>query len=84
MAEYQVTYWRDIPSLVVARDGADVVKVQLAPRFQERIDQVAMDLGLVGSDAYLEGWHRGAWTQVAGTPGDVAAAVARELEEGER
>ena len=81
MAEYQITYWRDVPSLVVAREGADVVKVQLSARFQEHIDQVAMDLGLIGSDAYLDGWHRGPWTPAPGVPGDVAAAVARELEE---
>ena len=39
MAEIQVTWWRDLPSLVVARDGDDVVKVPLPPRFQEAIDE---------------------------------------------
>jgi hypothetical protein len=81
MAEYQITYWRDIPSLVVARNGDEVVKVQLSARFQEQIDQVAMDLGLTGSDAYLEGWHREAWTPAEGAPGEIAARIARSLEE---
>ncbi len=29
VAEYQITYWRDLPSLVTARDGDDVSKVEL-------------------------------------------------------
>ena len=51
MAEIQVTWWRDLPSLVVARDGDDVVKVPLPPRFQEAIDEAAMRLGAVDSPA---------------------------------
>lgn len=80
MAEYQITYWRDLPSLVTARDGADVAKIELPARFQERIDQVAMDEGLIGSDAYLEGWRRGDWVAGDGTPTDLAASVAARLE----
>ncbi len=81
MASYQITYWRDLPSLVTARDGDDVAKIELPARFQERIDQIAMDLGLVGSDDYLEGWRRGDWTDGDGTPAELAAAVAAGLEE---
>ena len=40
-----MTYWRDLPSLVVAREGDTVTKTQLAPRFQEAIDEAAMRLG---------------------------------------
>jgi len=50
VAEYQVTSWRDLPSLVVARDGEHVTKAPLAPRFQEAIDEAAMRLGETGSD----------------------------------
>ncbi|MFL6286844.1 MAG: virulence factor, partial [Actinomycetes bacterium] len=53
MAEYQITSWRDLPSLVIAREGDDVTKVQLAPRLQEAIDEAAMRLGETGSDDYL-------------------------------
>jgi Virulence factor len=81
VTSYQITYWRDLPSLVTARDGDDVAKIELPARFQERIDQVAMDLGLTGSDAYLEGWRRGDWTPREGSPADVAAEVAAQLEE---
>jgi hypothetical protein len=80
MAEYQVTYWRELPSLVTARDGDHVAKVELPSRFQEAIDQAAMDVGDVSSDAYLEGWRRGPWIEATGDPAAVAAAVAAELE----
>ena len=80
MAEYQVTFWRDLPSLVVAREGDQVTKSPLAPRFQEAIDEAAMRLGEVGSDAYLEGWQRGPWSAADGAPADVAAGVAARLD----
>jgi hypothetical protein len=80
MAEYQVTSWRDLPSLVVARDGDEVVKSPLAGRFQEAIDEAAMRLGDTGSDAYLAGWVRGEWTPHVGGPAEVADAVVAELE----
>lgn len=62
MTEYQITYWRELPSLVVAREGDDVTKVALPQRFQEAIDEAAMRLGDTGSDEYLAGWRRTAWT----------------------
>ncbi len=67
MSEYQITYWRDLPSLVTAREGAEVAKVPLPQRFQEAIDEAAMRLGDVGSDAYLAGWRRGEWTRTCGS-----------------
>ena len=80
LAEYQITYWRDIPSLVVARSGPDVAKVPLPPRFQEAIDEAAMRLGATRSDAYLEGWRRADWEDEDGTPADVAAAIAARID----
>ena len=74
MAEIQVTYWRDIPSMVAAREGDDVVKVPLAQRFQEAIDEAAMRLGEVDADAYLAGWTRSDWEAV---DVDAASAVAQ-------
>src|SRR4051794_8500013 len=81
MTEYQVTYWRDLPSLVVARDGDEVAKTPLGARFQEAVDEAAMRLGDTGSDAYLAGWTRGEWTAAEGSPSVVAQAVAGDLEE---
>ena len=81
MAEYQVTSWRDLPSLVVARDGEHVTKSPLAPRFQEAIDEAAMRLGDTGSDDYLAGWVRSDWTKLDGDPAEVADVVVAGLEE---
>ncbi len=81
MTEYQVTSWRELPSLVVARDGDQVTKAPLAGRFQGAIDEAAMRLGDVGSDAYLAGWHRGGWTPAEGDPATVVARVVAELED---
>jgi hypothetical protein len=81
VTEYQVTYWRDLPSLVVAREGEQVTKSQLAPRFQGAIDEAAMRLGDIGSDDYLAGWHRGDWVPAEGDPAEVVGRVVTELEE---
>ncbi|GAA2115703.1 virulence factor [Nocardioides bigeumensis] len=80
MTEYQVTHWRELPSLVVARDGDATTKAPLAQRFQEAIDEAAMRLGAVGSDAYLEGWTRGDWTPADGAPAQVCERVVADLE----
>ena len=81
MAEYQVTFWRDLPSLVVARDGDRVTKSPLAPRFQGAIDEAAMRLGATGADDYLAGWHRGEWTAADGEPAEVVDRVVAALED---
>lgn len=80
MAEQQVTRWRDLPSLVVARDGDEVVKVLLPARFQEAIDEAAMRLGDTGSDDYLAGWTRTPWEAADGDPHTLAAGLAAQLE----
>ena len=81
MAEYQVTYWRELPSLVVAREGEQVVKSPLASRFQGAIDEAAMRLGDIGSDAYLAGWRRGDWTPEEGDPAAVVGRIVAALED---
>jgi Virulence factor len=78
--EYQITYWREIPSLVVVRAGDDVTKAALSPRFQEAIDEAAMRLGDVSSDDYLAGWTRSGWTPADGTTAAVADEVVAGLE----
>ena len=54
--------WREIPSMVMARDGADTIKVMLPTRFQEAIDEAAMRMGEIDADAYTAGWNRDPWT----------------------
>ncbi len=76
-----MTYWRDLPSMVVAREGESVTKGPLAPRFQEAIDEAAMRLGAVDSEAYLDGWSRGGWTSADGSPAEVCDRVVAELED---
>jgi len=76
-----VTYWRDLPSMVVARDGDDVAKSPLAGRLQAAIDEAAMRLGETGSEDYLAGWSRGPWTAADGAPAEVLERVRGELEE---
>ena len=81
MAEFQITYWRTIPSMVTAREGRrNTAKVELSQRFQLAIDEAAMRLNLTGTDAYLEAWRRDPWQERAGTPQEVATAVAAETE----
>jgi cvfA/B/C family virulence factor len=76
----QVLYWQEIPSLirVTADDGAQLSR-QLPDWFQQEIDRVAMEQGLVGSDAYLEQWD---WRELEpreGPPSDALDAVEADL-----
>jgi hypothetical protein len=80
MADYTITYWQDIPAMVEAREGRTRAKIQLSDRFQVLIDAVAMKKGLIGTDAYIEEWRRGGRQSRDGTAGEVAEAVAAELE----
>lgn len=81
MADYRITYWQDIPSLVEAVAGDERVRRPLSSRFQELIDAAAMRRGLAGTDAYLEAWRIGPALAMPGTPAEVAERVAAGLEE---
>jgi hypothetical protein len=76
----KVIYWKDIPSVVQATDGAETVKLELSQRFQALIDAVAMRLGLTDADTYLDQWHHGEAVQRPGGPREVAQTMAAELE----
>ena len=80
MSEYQIMRWREIPSMVVARSGETTVKIMLASRFQEAIDEAAMRLGEIDADAYTSGWNRDPWVETEGAPDVVAARIVEELE----
>jgi hypothetical protein len=81
VADIQITYWRDLPSLVVAREGEHVTKSPMPQRFQEAIDEAAMRLGDTGSDAYLAGWRRTQWSSVDAEPTEAADDVVARLEQ---
>ena len=68
MTRVQVLYWQDIPSVVRVGDA----KRQLPEWFQQEIDRVAMEQGLLGSDAYLEQWE---WRDFGERDGDAAVAA---------
>ena len=81
MADYQITYWRDIPTMVTAREGRrNTAKAELAPPFLVAVDEAAMRLGLTGSDAYMEQWRKGEWLTRAGEPAEVAELIAAEVD----
>jgi Virulence factor len=81
VAEYRITYWREIPSMVTARDGdGQTSKASLPPRFQEAIDEAAMRLDMAASDAYLEQWRLGDWLPADGSPDEIAETVAGRLD----
>ena len=66
--------------MVSARDDDGVVKVQLASRFQEAIDEAAMQCGAIESDAYLEGWRRSEWIEANDNPTATAEQIAANIE----
>ncbi len=80
-SEVQITRWRDLPSLVMARSGEEQVKVLLPPRYQEAIDEAAMRLGESSADDYLAGWARSAWMPHSAAPETAVAEVTAALED---
>jgi len=79
MAQFQVMFWKHIPSQVMAWEGEAKVKRMLPDYFQAAIDAYAMKVGSTDMDAYLEGWRRGPVEERAGTPEDVLNALVDEL-----
>ena len=73
--------WHEIPSMVIAREGETTIKVMLASRFQEAIDEAAMLLGEIDADAYTAGWKRDPWVDADDTPDVLASRIATELED---
>ncbi len=73
--------WHQIPSMIIAREGDQVIKVQLPSRFQEAIDEEAMRLGETDADSYTSGWARDPWIEATGSPQELADRIANALEE---
>ena len=80
MSEYQILYWHDIPVQVRAGTRQERVSQELSDRFQVAIDNAAMAAGLVGDDAYLEGFNWSERKQREGEPQAVLDAVVAEIE----
>ena len=80
MARYRVIFWKHIPTVVIAAEGDEQVRVSLPPRFQAAVDAYAMAEGSMQDSAYSDGFNKGPWTEREGTAQEVAEAVAAELE----
>ena len=80
MATYKILYWQEIPSQIKAEDDADDVTLPLPDRFLERIDALAAERGLGGSDDYLAQWKWSDEEERDGSAQEVAEAVRAELE----
>lgn len=78
--EYQIIFWRDIPAQVKVRMDGKRLARSLTERFQQAIDQAAMDAGLIGTDAYLAEWRTSPWNQYDGEPELVADGVVSKIE----
>ena len=79
MAQFQVLFWKHIPSQVMAWEGEDKAKRMLPDYFQAAIDAYAMKDGSTDMDAYLEGWHRGPVEERDGKPEEVIDGLVEEL-----
>jgi len=79
VANYQVMFWKHIPSQVKAWAGEDQVKSMMPDYFQAAIDAYAMRDGSTDMDAYLDGWKWGPVEEREGAPAEVLAAVVEEL-----
>ena len=80
MATYKVLYWQEVPSQIKVEGDDDDVTLQMPERFQERIDRLAAERGLSGSDDYLAQWQWSEEEERDGSAQDVAEAVRAELE----
>ena len=80
MAVYQVLYWQDIPAQIRVYEGKRPKAFEMPQWFQQEIDRVAMQEGLVGTDAYLNAWQWSQKMEREGEVDDVALAVLAELE----
>ena len=80
MATYKILYWQEVPSQIKVEDAEDDVTLPLDPKFQERIDQLAMQRGLYGAEDYLEQWHWSDEQERDGSAAEVAAQLKAELE----
>lgn len=79
MATLRVTYWRDIPAMLVVREGRRAAKRELPSRFAEAIDMAAMRAGAHNSDRYLADWRQSEPIEVAGDLDSAADSAMAEI-----
>ncbi len=80
MTKITVLCWQEIPSVVEAKDGKNVHKIELSQKFQELIDLIAMKRGLDGTDEYLMHWNKTQRPELNVGPTEAAESVAAQIE----
>jgi cobalamin-dependent methionine synthase I len=80
IVKYQILYWRDLPSSLRAWDDFGEVKQDLPTKFAERIDAMALKLGLTTGDDYTAQLKWGEEQSRPGVPEEVVKAIVQELE----
>ncbi|MEM7347106.1 MAG: virulence factor [Chloroflexota bacterium] len=81
MARYQILYWEHIPLGVKATDVNGTVRENLPPRFQEAVENAALRAGQNSAAAYTSMFKWGKEQEKEGMAKEVAAAVAKDLDE---
>ena len=80
MAIYQILYWKDIPAQVRVYEGRKPISRQMPKRFQVEIDRTAMEMGLAGTDDYLDQWKWTGKRERPGEPDEILDALVQKLE----
>ncbi len=81
MARYQILYWEYIPLGVKATDVNGTVRENLPARFQQAVETAALRAGQTSAAAYTSMFKWGKEQEREGTAAEVAAAIAKELDE---
>ncbi len=81
MARYQILYWEHIPLGVKATDVDGTVRENLPPRFQIAVENASSQAGHSSAAAYTSMFKWGKEQERDGTAADVAAVIAKELDE---
>lgn len=80
MSEYQIIYWRDIPTQVRVRVGRQRLSQPLGERFQEAAKRAAYRAKAITGDAYMSAWNTTHWQACDGEPEDALNRVMGEIE----
>ena len=81
MARYQILYWEHIPLGVKATDVNGTVRENLPARFQQAVENASSQAGHASAAAYTSMFKWGKEEERDGSAAEVAAAVAKELDE---
>ncbi|MCI0526240.1 MAG: virulence factor [Nitrospira sp.] len=81
MARYQILYWEHIPLGVKATDLNGTVRENLPTRFQEAVEHASSRAGHASTAAYTSMFKWGPEQEREGPATEVAARVAKELDE---